>query len=81
MTIHYALFANKMTDSPEDYLTMVRAVGTAAFDTITARVVEIGTAVTKSDILAVFEEMSRTDTSLLLDGFSTTVAQETVLYG
>ena len=70
MAIRYALFENKMLHaSDNEYMARTRAIGTADFDTIAARMVEMGTTVTKSDILAVFEDMSNAAESLLLDGF------------
>ena len=71
MAIRYALFENKMLHaSANEYMARTRAVGTADFDMIAARMVEMGTTVTKSDILAVFEDMSNAAESLLLDGFN-----------
>ena len=71
MAIRYALFENKMLHaSANEYMARTRAIGTADFDMIAARMVEMGTTVTKSDILAVFEDMSNAAESLLLDGFN-----------
>ncbi len=69
MTIRYALFENKMLHATDnEYLAMVTASGTADFEAIAARMADMGTTVTKSDILAVFEDMSKASVSLLADG-------------
>jgi len=71
MTIRYALFENKLMHATgNEFVAMVSASGTADFEAIAARMADMGTTVTKSDILAVFEDMSKAAVSLLADGFN-----------
>lgn len=71
MAIRYALFENKMMHAqPDEYMARTKAIGTAGFEVIAARMTDMGTTVSKSDILAVFENMTVAAESLLLDGFN-----------
>jgi len=71
MTIRYALFENKMLHATgNEYLAMVTASGTADFEAVAARMADMGTTVTKADILAVFSDLTKATESLLADGFN-----------
>ena len=71
MAIRYALFENKMLHAADnEYMARTKAIGAADLEAIAARMADMGTTVTKSDILAVFEDMSKAAESLLADGFT-----------
>ena len=70
MAIRYALYENNVTSTPAVYMARTRTIGCANLDQIAARMADMGTTVTKADILAVFEDMSKAAVSLLADGFS-----------
>jgi len=71
MTIRYALFENKLMHATgNEFVAMVTASGTADFEAVAARMANMGTTVTKADILAVFADLSKATESLLADGFN-----------
>jgi len=71
MTIRYALFENKMMHATgNEYMARTRSFGCADLEAIAARMADMGTTVTKADILAVFEDMTAAAVSLLADGFT-----------
>lgn len=69
MSINYALYKNHLTSDPRDCMALVQIKGSADLEDIIDRMSELGTTVTRTDIVAVVEDTIRATESLLLDGF------------
>lgn len=68
MTIHYALYQNKLTDQTDLYAAKVLISGSADLNTVADRIVEQGSTVTRTDVIAVLEGAVTAVENLLLEG-------------
>ncbi|MEW6197161.1 MAG: DNA-binding domain-containing protein [Planctomycetota bacterium] len=68
MAIHYALFRNKLSSRPDAHAGVVQLTGSAGLEDIVRRMLERGSTVTRTDILAVLEDAIAATEALLLDG-------------
>ncbi len=80
MSISYALYKNHLTSDPDDCMAKVMVRGSAELDDIVDRMTELGTTVTKTDIIAVIEDSLRATESLLLEGFRVNFGDLVQLY-
>ncbi|MBI9060659.1 MAG: DUF4469 domain-containing protein [Marinilabiliaceae bacterium] len=55
MSLNYALLENLLTPAPNDYMAQVQNVKSHDIDSVVARMLERGSTITKTDILAVLE--------------------------
>jgi len=69
MTIKYALYENKLTEATDLYAAKVLISGSADLNTIVDRIVDQGSTVTRTDIIAVLEGAIEATDNLLLDGW------------
>ena len=69
MAIHYALYENKLTETPNDYAGRVRTLDSVGLGELADQIVDQGTTVRKADILAVLENMCLACENLLIMGF------------
>jgi hypothetical protein len=68
MTINYALYKNNLTEADDLYAARVMLTGSADLNTIVERIVDQGTTVTRTDIVAVLESAIEATDNLLLEG-------------
>jgi len=68
MAIDYALYKNKLTEETDLYAARVLITASADLETIADRIVEQGSTVTRTDIIAVLEGSVSAVQSLLLEG-------------
>lgn len=68
MTIKYALYENKLTEAADLYAAKVLISGSADLQTVADRIVEQGSTVTRTDVIAVLEGAIMATESLLLEG-------------
>ncbi len=68
MAIRFALYPNHMTDDPGDHYAVARPAHTRTNDDITDRIVQMGSTVTRADILSVLQDRDSVVRTMLLDG-------------
>lgn len=68
MSIDYALYQNKLTDEPDLYAARALITSSADLETIADRIVEQGSTVTRTDVIAVLEGSVVACENLLLEG-------------
>jgi hypothetical protein len=68
MPIQYGLYENHLTRQPGDFAALALSTGFSDREAIAERMLQMGTTVTKADILAVLENAEQAVVSLLLDG-------------
>jgi len=73
MSANFILHENKLTDDPNDFMALVKPMGTADFNDVVKRIIERGSTVVKSDILSVLEDLTGSVESILLEGRNVTL--------
>ena len=68
MTIKYALYENKLTEAADLYAARVLISGSADLNTVADRIVEQGSTVTRTDVIAVLEGAIVAVENLILEG-------------
>ena len=68
MTIDYSLYQNKLTEASDLYAAQVLITSSADLETIADRIVEQGSTVTRTDVIAVLEGAVNAVENLLLEG-------------
>ena len=81
MSLKYALLPNLLTPNPDDYVAQVQNVKSHDLSSITQKMLEKGSTITKTDVLAVLNSFFETLTQITKDGetinldlFKTTVS-------
>jgi hypothetical protein len=69
MPIHYALYENKLTETPNEYAGRVQTLDSVGLNELADQIVDQGTTVRKADILAVLENMCLACENFLIMGF------------
>ncbi len=69
MPIHYALYENKLTETPNEYAGRVQTLDSVGLNELADQIVDQGTTVRKADILAVLENLCQACENLLIMGF------------
>ena len=71
--LKYSLIENLLTDRPDDYSAQTHCMATIDKDAIITRMLERGTTLTKTDILAVLNSLEEVIASALLEGYNITI--------
>ena len=69
MPIHYAVYENKLTETPNEYAGRVQALDSVGLDELADQIVDQGTTVRRADILAVLENLCLACENFLVMGF------------
>lgn len=67
--LEYSLVENQMTERPDDYSAQTHATGSLDKEAIIARMLNRGTLLTRTDILAVLNNLEETIVDALLEGY------------
>jgi hypothetical protein len=71
--LNYFLLENLLTDRPDDYSAQTHSIATLDKEEIIARILNKGTLLTRTDILAVLNGFEETVADALLEGYSLTL--------
>jgi hypothetical protein len=68
MPIYFALYPNALTEEPDDYYAVVQPAQSRDIEDIADRIIEMGSTVTRADILSVLNDRDEAVRAMLLDG-------------
>lgn len=68
MPIYFALYPNALTEDPDDYYAVVQPAQVRDKEDIADRIIEMGSTVTRADVLSVLNDRDEVVRAMLLDG-------------